>query len=145
MPSSPSGWCALTPREWNPIRRRSLMGLFGGVRITSRRRSCLANFDKKEKKNRDPRRSLAGIYFRAPDLVGHNYPGPSLRPQFETPPPIPRMIPVRVLACAGRTDQVMPSGRRILCPMLALGLPNIEMHIYGNAATPARLADTAAV
>jgi len=79
---------------------------------------------------------LAGISSR-PDFVGIVYPGPSPFARYRTAPPIPRNTPPAFLACAGSGDR----GHAIWAieyysAMLAIGVPNIEMHLYGNGRHP---------
>jgi endo-1,4-beta-xylanase len=79
---------------------------------------------------------LAGISSR-PDFVGIIYPGPTPFARNRTAPPIPRNVPPAFLAGGGSGDQ----GHAVwandyFTAMLAIGIPNIEMHIYANGRHP---------
>src|SRR4030095_7401725 len=65
------------------------------------------------------------------------YPGPSPFARNRTPPAIPRKVPPAFIATAGSGDR----GHAIwaieyFSAMPAIGVPNIEMHIYGNGRHP---------
>ena len=68
-----------------------------------------------------------------PDFVGIIYPGPSPFAKGRTAPPIPRNVPPSFLVCAGSGDQVHAVwADEYFAAMLALSVPNLEMHIYAN-------------
>jgi len=68
-----------------------------------------------------------------PDFVGIIYPGPSPFAKGRTAPPIPRSVPPSFLVCAGSGDQVHAVwADEYFAAMLALSVPNLEMHIYAN-------------
>ena len=108
------------------------MGFSAGAELVA---ATAIAFDEFDQKNNDPSDPLAGISAR-PDFVGIVYPGPSPFARGATPP-IPRNVPPAFITCAGSGDQ----GHAIwadeyFAAMLAVGAPNLEMHIYGNGHHP---------
>ena len=72
-----------------------------------------------------------------PDFVGLIYPGPSPFAKNRTAPAIPRDVPPAFVVCGGSGDRVHAVWSiEYFNAMLALGVPNIEMHIYGNGRHP---------
>jgi acetyl esterase/lipase len=121
-------------KEWNlDPNKIGMMGFSAGAELDS---AAAVLFDDFDKKNSDPGDPLAGITSR-PDFVGIIYPGPSPFARNRTPPPIPRNVPPAFIACAGSDDQ----GHTVwaidyFSAMLAIRVPNIEMHLYGNGRHP---------
>ena len=69
--------------------------------------------------------------------MGIIYPGPSPFARNRTPPPIPRNVPPAFIACAGSGDRVHAVWAiEYFSAMLAISVPNIEMHMYGNGRHP---------
>lgn len=88
-------------------------------------------FDDYQKKNSAPTDPLAKISAR-PDFVGLLYPGPTPFAKGETPA-IPKNVPPTFIASAGSGDRVHAVwATEYFTPMLQLGVPNLEMHIYGR-------------
>jgi endo-1,4-beta-xylanase len=78
---------------------------------------------------------LAGISSR-PDFVVLVYPGPTPFAR-EGNPPIPRNAPPSFIVCAGSGDRVHAIwANEYFTAMLRQGIPNVEMHIYGNGRHP---------
>ena len=72
-----------------------------------------------------------------PDFVGIIYPGPSPFAKNRTAPPIPRDVPPAFVMCGGSGDRVHAIwAMEYFNAMLNAGVPNIEMHIYGNGRHP---------
>ena len=93
-------------------------------------------FDDFDKKNNGAGDPFAGISSR-PDFVGIIYPGPSPFARDRTPPLIPRNAPPSFVAGAGTDDKVHAVWAiEYFSAMLAKGVPNIEIHIYGNGRHP---------
>jgi len=121
-------------REWNiDPNKIGIMGFSAGAELAAPSAVLFPDFDKK---NSDPGDPLAGIGSR-PDFVGIIYPGPSPFARNRTPPPIPRNVPPAFIACGGSGDR----GHAVwaidyFSAMLAISVPNIEMHIYGNGRHP---------
>lgn len=121
-------------KEWNiDPNKIGIMGFSAGAELSSPAAVLFEDFDKK---NSDPSDPLAGISSR-PDFVGIIYPGPTPFARNRTAPPIPRNTPPAFIVCGGSGDK----GHAIWAmeyysAMLALGVPNIEMHLYGNGRHP---------
>ncbi len=121
-------------KDWNlDPNKIGMMGFSAGAELTA---AAAVLYDDFDKKNNDPSDPLAGITSR-PDFVGIIYPGPSPFARNRTAPPIPRNVPPAFLACGGSGDR----GHAIwamdyFSAMLAVGVPNIEMHIYGFGRHP---------
>src|ERR1051325_1225585 len=121
-------------KEWNiDANKIGIMGFSAGAELAA---PSAVLFDDFDKKNSDPGDPLAGITAR-PDFVGIIYPGPTPFARNRTAPPIPRNTPPAFIVCAGSGDR----GHAVwaieyFSAMLAQGIPNIEMHIYGNGRHP---------
>ncbi|MBM3727513.1 MAG: alpha/beta hydrolase [Acidobacteria bacterium] len=129
-------------REWNVDRNRiGVMGFSAGAELTS---SAAVLYDEFDKKNSDPADPYAGITSR-PDFTGIIYPGPSPFTRSRTAPNahalqhpmVPRNVPPAFLMCASSGDRIHALWAvEYYMAMLAVGAPNIEMHIYGNGRHP---------
>jgi acetyl esterase/lipase len=121
-------------KEWNlDPNRIGIMGFSAGAELSA---PAAVLFDDFDKKNSDPSDPFAGISSR-PDFTGIIYPGPSPFARNRTAPPIPRNTPPAFIATAGSGDR----GHAVwamdyFSAMLGAGIPNIEMHIYGNGRHP---------
>jgi acetyl esterase/lipase len=121
-------------KEWNiDPNKIGIMGFSAGAELSAPSSVLFAEFDKKNSDASDP---LAGVSSR-PDFVGIIYPGPSPFARNRTPPPVPRNAPPSFIATAGSGDR----GHAIWAmeyfnAVLTAGIPNIEMHIYGNGRHP---------
>jgi len=110
-----------------------IMGFSAGAELSAPAAVLFDDFDKKNSGAGDP---LAGIASR-PDFVGVIYPGPSPFARNRTPPPIPRNVPPSFVACGGSGDRGHAVwAMEYFSAMLTIGVPNIEMHIYGNGRHP---------
>ncbi len=120
-------------KEWNiDPNRIGIVGFSAGAELSSPAAIFFEDFDKK---NSDPADPLTGVSSR-PDFVGIVYPGPTPFARGATPP-IPRNAPPAFIACAGSGDR----GHAVwavdyLSAMLGAGIPNVELHIYGNGRHP---------
>jgi endo-1,4-beta-xylanase len=109
------------------------MGFSAGAELVAAAAVLYDDFDKKNSEPGDP---LAGISSR-PDFVGIIYPGPSPFARGRTAPPIPRNVPPAFLVCAGSDDSQHANwANEYFSAMLAIRVPNIEMHIYANGRHP---------
>lgn len=113
-----------------------IMGFSAGGELAA---AAAVLYDQFDKKNSGPDDPLAGISSR-PDFVGLVYPGPSPFAPGRTAPPIPRDAPPAFIVCAGSDDQVHAVwADQYFAAMLALHVPNLEMHIYANGRHPGEL------
>ena len=121
-------------KEWNiDPNKIGMMGFSAGAELTSSAAVLYEDFDKKNSTPGDP---LAGISSR-PDFVGVIYPGPTPFARNRTAPTIPRNVPPAFIVCGGSGDRVHAVWAiEYYNAMLALGVPNIEMHLYGNGRHP---------
>ena len=120
-------------KEWNlDPNRIGIMGFSAGAELAAPAAIFFEDFDKK---NSDPGDPLAGISSR-PDFVGIVYPGPTPFARGASPP-IPRDIPPAFVTCAGSGDRGHAVwANEYFTAMLNAGVPNVEMHIYGNGRHP---------
>jgi acetyl esterase/lipase len=120
-------------RDWNlDPQKIGIMGFSAGAELAAATDVLFDDFDKKTDVRTDP---LAGITSR-PDFVGLIYPGPSPFARNRTPP-IPRNVPSAFVVCGGSDDLVHAVwALEYFNVMLAMSVPNIEMHIYGNGRHP---------
>ena len=110
-----------------------IMGFSAGAELAS---AAAVLYDDFDKKNSDAGDSLAGISSR-PDFVGVIYPGPTPFARNRVAPPIPRNVPPSFIASAGSDDQIHAIwADEYFSAMLALRVPNLEMHIYANGRHP---------
>ena len=113
-------------------------GLLGGRRaVVGRRRCSTPTSTRSTPMPSDP---LAGVSSR-PDFVGIIYPGPTPFAKNRVAPAIPKDVPPAFIASGASGDR----GHAIwamdyFAAMLQLGVPNIEMHMYGNGRHPGRRA-----
>lgn len=109
-----------------------IMGFSAGAELAAPAALFFADFDRTNSLPGDP---LAGISAR-PDFVGIVYPGPTPFARGGNPP-IPRNIPPAFIICAGAGDRVHAVwANEYFTAMLNAGIPNVEMHIYGNGRHP---------
>ncbi|MDB5346615.1 MAG: axeA1 3 [Schlesneria sp.] len=105
-----------------------IMGFSAGAELSA---PTALFFDDFERDNSDPADPLAKISAR-PDFVGVIYPGPT--PFTKDPATkIPRNVPPSFIASAGSGDRIHALwAADYFTAMLKAGVPNLEMHIYGN-------------
>jgi acetyl esterase/lipase len=105
-----------------------IMGFSAGAELAA---PAALFFDEFGRANNDPTDPLAKVSAR-PDFVGVIYPGPT---PFTRDPAtrIPRNVPPSFIASAGSGDRVHALwATDYFTAMLKAGVPNLEMHIYGN-------------
>lgn len=121
-------------KEWNiDPNRIGIMGFSAGAELSAPAAVLFEEFDKKNSDAADP---FAGVSSR-PDFVGIIYPGPSPFARNRTAPAIPRNTPPAFIATAGSGDRGHAVwAMEYFSAMLNVGIPNIEMHIYGNGRHP---------
>ncbi len=109
-----------------------IMGFSAGAELAAPAAIQFADFDKAHGDAGDP---LAGVSSR-PDFVGIIYPGPT---PFTREPDtaVPPNTPPAFITCAGAGDRVHALwADDYFSTMLKAGVPNVEMHIYGNGRHP---------
>ncbi len=113
-------------------RRIGIMGFSAGAELSAPAALFYERFDAENKSEGDP---LAGTTSR-PDFVGIIYPGPSpFTKEPETA--IPADVPPAFITCPGAGDRIHAIwANDYFTAMLKKGVPNVEMHIYGNGYHP---------
>lgn len=121
-------------KDWNiDPNKIGMMGFSAGAELTAGAAVLFQQFDEKNSSGADP---FATVSSR-PDFVGLIYPGPSPFAPNRTAPPIPRNVPPAFVICGGSGDKVHAVWAiEYFNAMLALGVPNMELHIYGNGRHP---------
>ena len=124
-------------KEWNiDPNKIGIMGFSAGAELASAAAVLYDDFDKKNSAPGDP---LAGVSSR-PDFVGVIYPGPTPFARNRVAPPIPRNVPPSFIASGGSDDQIHAIwADEYFAAMLAVRVPNLEMHIYANGSHPGDL------
>jgi acetyl esterase/lipase len=121
-------------KEWNlDPHKIGIIGFSAGAELAAAAAVLYDDFDRRNSAPADP---LVGITSR-PDFAGLIYPGPSPFARNRTAPPIPRDVPPAFVVCGGSGDRVHAIwAMEYFNAMLALGVPNIELHIYANGRHP---------
>jgi acetyl esterase/lipase len=124
---------AYAPQLGIDPRKIGIMGFSAGAELSSATAVFYEAFDAA---NADPADPLAGVSSR-PDFVGIIYPGPTPFARNRVAPAIPKDVPPAFIASGASGDR----GHAIWAmdyfgAMLPLGVPNIEMHLYGSGRHP---------
>ncbi len=121
-------------KEWRlDPNKIGIMGFSAGAELSAPAAVLFPAFDQKHNVAGDP---LAGVSSR-PDFTGIIYPGPSPFAKNRTAPAIPRNVPPAFIVCGGSGDRVHAVwATEYFSAMLAMSVPNVEMHIYGNGRHP---------
>lgn len=110
-----------------------ILGFSAGAELSAPAAVLFPQFDSKHNEEGDP---LRGISSR-PDFAGMIYPGPSPFARNRTAPEIPANAPPAFLATGGSGDRMHALwALDYFQAMLAKGVPNIELHVYGNGRHP---------
>lgn len=122
-------------KQWNlDPAKIGIMGFSAGAELASAASVKYPEFEKAHAEAGDP---LAGVSAR-PDWAGMVYPGPSPYAARKgvppvNPPAVPKDMPPSFSICPGTGDRVHAVWAiEYYNVMLAAGVPNIEMHLYGN-------------
>lgn len=121
-------------KEWNiDPKKIGIMGFSAGAELSSPAAVLFEEFDKQNSGAGDP---LAGVSSR-PDFVGIIYPGPTPFARNRTAPAIPRNAPPGFIASGGPGDRMHAIwAMDYYSAMLTAGVPNNEIHLYGNGRHP---------
>ncbi|MEO8564602.1 MAG: alpha/beta hydrolase [bacterium] len=133
-------------KQWNVDPNKiGIMGFSAGAELVAPAAVSFGEYDRRNSAASDP---LAGISSR-PDFVGIIYPGPtpfSVRnprgpssgwARNPSPPTIPRTAPPAFLATGGSGDRIHALWAMDYAnAMLDAGVPNVEIHVYGNGRHP---------
>lgn len=116
-------------KEWNlDPHKIGMMGFSAGAELAAAAAVRYPEFDQA---------NGAGAVSARPDFAGIIYPGPSPFAKGRVAPAVPKDVPPAFLVCGGSGDRVHAIwALDYYGAMLALGVPNIEMHLYGNGRHP---------
>jgi len=130
-------------KQWNiDPNKIGIMGFSAGAELSS---PAAVLYDEFDKSNHNPSDPFAGISSR-PDFAGIIYPGPTPFARNRTAPPIPKNVPPAFIACPGSGDRVHAIwAMEYYSAMLAAGVPNIEMHLYGNGVHGGSMTDRSGI
>jgi endo-1,4-beta-xylanase len=120
-------------KEWGiDPNKIGIMGFSAGAELAAPAAIFFEEFDRTNSVPTDP---LAAISSR-PDFVGIVYPGPTPFARGASPT-VPRNTPPAFITCAGAGDRGHAIwANEYFTAMLNAGIPNVEMHIYGNGRHP---------
>ncbi len=122
-------------REWGiDPNRIGVMGFSAGAELAAPAALLYEDWDKKN--NDAAADPFAGVSSR-PDFAGIIYPGPTPFARNRTAPPIPKDVPPAFIVCGSAGDQMHAVwALDYYQAMLLAGVPNVEMHLYGNGRHP---------
>ena len=113
--------------------RIGVMGFSAGAELAAPAAVLFEDWDAKNNNSSDP---FSGISSR-PDFVGIIYPGPTPFARNRTAPPVPKNVPPAFLVCGSAGDRVHTIwALEYYQAMLSAGVPNVELHLYGNGRHP---------
>jgi len=120
-------------KSWNiDPNKIGIMGFSAGAELATPPAVFFEEWDRTNSAATDP---LAGVSAR-PDFVGVIYPGPTPYARGANPP-VPRNAPPAFIVCPSSGDRIHALwANEYYMAMLNAGIPNIEMHLYGNGRHP---------
>ncbi len=114
-------------------KRIGVMGFSAGAELAAPAAVLYEDWDKKNNDSSDPFSDISS----RPDFAGIIYPGPTPFARNRTAPPIPRDVPPAFIVCGSAGDRVHTIwALEYYQAMLTAGVPNVEMHLYGNGRHP---------
>jgi endo-1,4-beta-xylanase len=121
-------------REWGiDPKRIGVIGFSAGAELAAPAALLYEAWDKRNNDRTDP---FSGVSSR-PDFVGLIYPGPTPFARNRTAPAIPSDVPPAFIVCASAGDRIHTIwALDYYQAMLMAGVPNMELHLYGNGRHP---------
>jgi acetyl esterase/lipase len=121
-------------KEWGiDPHKIGVMGFSAGAELAA---PAAVLYEQWDKKNADPSDPFAGISSR-PDFAGIIYPGPTPFARNRTAPSVPKDVPPAFIVCGSAGDQMHTVwALDYYQAMLMAGVPNVEVHFYGNGRHP---------
>jgi endo-1,4-beta-xylanase len=121
-------------KEWGiDPKRIGVVGFSAGAELAAPAALLYEGWDRKKSDPADP---FAGVPSR-PDFVGLIYPGPTPFARNRSAPPIPKDVSPAFVVCGGSGDRVHAVwALEYYQAMLLAGVPNVELHLYGNGRHP---------
>jgi endo-1,4-beta-xylanase len=120
-------------KEWHlDPNKIGIIGFSAGAELAAPAALFFQEFQSTNSDAADPLRAISA----RPDFIALVYPGPTPFAR-NGQPPIPKNTPPAFIVCGGSGDRVHALwATEYLTAMLQAGIPNVEMHLYGNGRHP---------